>query len=92
MLNHTKEPWFINERAFIDYETEIETDSHVIAQVKHYSTDKHKFTRGKKVDVYLTEGHSNAARIVQCVNALAGIEDVEAFVNEAKRLMEAQNG
>lgn len=30
-------------------------------------------------------------RASECVNALAGIEDVEAFVNEAKRLKEVTN-
>jgi hypothetical protein len=35
--------------------------------------------------------HENFKRIVACVNALHGIEDVEQFVQDAKTLM-GQNG
>ena len=92
MFNHTPEPWKIIPTGITSFETEIVTDSHVIAEAKHYSDEEGEFTRGKRVDVFQQEGYANAVRIVQCVNALAGIEDVRAFVEEAKRLKEAQNG
>lgn len=42
------------------------------------------------VDVWRTNGEEyatdTAARIVACVNAMAGIEEPEAFIAEAKRL------
>ena len=90
MFNHTPEPWKIIHTG-IAFETEIVTDAHVIAEAKHFSDEKGKFTRGERVDVFQQEGYANAVRIVECVNALAGIEDVRAFVEKAKRLMEAQN-
>jgi hypothetical protein len=90
MFNHTPEPWRIEKKEHF-FETGIATDAHLIAEVKHYSDEEREFTRGERVDVYFTEGHANALRIVQCVNALAGIEDVEAFVKKAKKLMEAAN-
>lgn len=91
MFNHTPEPWKIIPTGITSFETEIVTDLHVVAQAKHYSNSQKLFERSERVDVFQQEGYANAVRIVQCVNALAGIEDVRAFVEEAKRLMEAEN-
>lgn len=89
-VKHTPEPWRIEKKAS-NLETAIVTDARYLLEVKHFSDEDGEFRRGKMVDAYLEEGRANAARIVQCVNALAGIEDVETFVKEAKRLMEIAN-
>jgi hypothetical protein len=103
MFNHTPEPWL--QRPMFDhpicttmdcgtdvYHNEIDVhdkSGRIICSVR-YSTDSPSMGWGQNET--LAKWQANAHRIVQCVNALAGIEDVEAFVNEAKRLMEAQNG
>lgn len=47
---------------------------------------------GYAADVFGKEGmKANAARIVACVNALAGIENPEEWVKEAKELIAKQS-
>ena len=71
MTKHTPEPWTVEERG--------PDGAHAIKSLAPVSTrhitSLHRFGRG------------NSDRIVACVNALAGIDDPEAFVAAAKRLI-----
>lgn len=59
-----------------------------IADVKHFSERNDPFlTNGYLVDPETEQGLKNAQRIVDCVNALDGIDDVFEFVKQAKKLM-----
>jgi hypothetical protein len=68
------------------FETTLVSGDKRIAEVKHYSEPAQPFI----VDDYLidperAEGWNNAQRIVDCVNALDGIDDVFEFVKKAKQ-------
>ena len=92
---HTPEPWAIyNKHGF---ETNISGGNIRIAEVKHYSKEDDLFTTDSMnengdlteyIDPRINEGKSNAARIVECVNACAGMEDPAfeiAFLREQLR-------
>jgi len=76
MSEHTKEPWIFTEDEFFGLGVHTENYKKRIAQVSQSSMG-------------ISEEHrANGKRIVICVNALAGIEDPEAFVKAAKEFRE----
>jgi hypothetical protein len=89
MSKHTPEPWGLEFKKS-KFETGIITDTIRIAEVKHFS-DYKPFTTihecGELIDPLYEEGIANAKRIVECVNALAGISDPKLEI-EALRQMQ----
>lgn len=71
------------------FETTLVSGDKRIAEVKHYSTQNEPFNQYATglIDPEREEGWNNAQRIVDCVNALDGIDDVAKFVKQAKKLM-----
>lgn len=70
---HTPEPWAASYNGLY---MEIEHEGFYFIAV--FGNDHSPLTRGSNIQ------KANADRIVACVNALAGIEDPEAFVQQAK--------
>lgn len=84
MRNWTKEPW--------DYEfgdIEDGEESHV-CNIFNKDTKESAF----RIDVgnYFALDVANGRRIVDCVNALAGIEDVEKFIGLSKAFLNGDIG
>ena len=67
-MNHTKEPWHIDPKDALRVMSENNTTA----------------SCGGPNMIDLEELEANAKRIVECVNALAGIEHVERFVKYEK--------
>jgi hypothetical protein len=68
------------------YETTLVSDDKRIAEIKHYSEPNNAFISSDYlIDPEKEEGFKNAQRIVDCVNALDGIDDVFEFVKKAKQ-------
>ena len=77
---HTKEPWFIGGTNT----NQDEPNEIAIINVQGYCHAVALPCGMKDVEPDITK--ANAQRIVDCVNALAGIEDVEGFVRDAKEM------
>lgn len=74
------------------FETTLVSGDKRIAEVKHYSEPAQPFIVDDfLIDPERAEGWNNAQRIVDCVNALEGIDDVNKFVKQAKKLMNYDN-
>jgi len=85
MSNHTEEPWHVQSRTFIsnkDYMAICRLSDPV---VMNGFTGKTEYAGPRDRDTIL---EANAKRIVECVNAMQGIEDPEKFMKTMKKFIE----
>ena len=86
MTHHTPEPWTIN-KATAEYMGAWGIESRALG----------KFFEIAKINIWLTNSKDNVERIVQCVNACAGIENPMSLndkikqLEESKKLLEDEN-
>lgn len=84
MTGHMKEPWEIN-----GCDWDEETDQAIGCQV---TDSEFYFVASCEGGRSSDHDNANARRIVDCVNALAGIPDPAAFVEAARGMAEAADG
>jgi len=80
-MKHTKEPWILSEDIFLNQ------DNVVVYPIDQSYTDV--FQTKALADVYGDKGTAN--RIVDCVNALAGIKNPKGFVKRMAKLEQSLN-
>jgi hypothetical protein len=81
MPEHSPEPWSVEEREAGNAAPRF--------WINHASAMAGEYVVAELNGECCLNAQADAERIVACVNALAGIEDPEEFVREAKELREA---